>query len=748
MGCSSSKIEKSEPLRLCRERKRFIKQAIDSRYALAAAHLSYVQSLHNVGIALRRFAEAQVLIESSLSTSATEVDKTPSHSSYPSPSPSHNAELADSPLNNESPLSPRLSTVSFMKSGGSAAVTVQISPSFNRFDEDDSLTFPLPPPPPPEPGSSWDFFDPLASTENFMFHGENSYSRNFGNLMDLRRLREELGGSSVKDEEEGKSGLNEKEEFLIGSISPGVGRRSVESTGDAAVDNKSSRSLIVANSYSFNGVSNTDAEQTQIGKEKMLKSDLMTKGSAETSARNASSERSGSKKEKLGSEKEMCAEREDPSEFITHRAKDFLSSVKDIEHRFFRASESGREVSRMLEANKIQISCSETKGRSSASIFLATYHLVCCSGEALPAPQEPSQHVKKVITWNRSMSSHSSSSKNPLASGTRDDDSGSDFVEEFCMISGRHSSTLERLYAWERKLYDEVKATEIIGKEYDQKCNLLRHQFAQDLKTQVIDKTRATVKDLYSRLKVAIHAVNSISMRIEKLRDEELQPQLFELIQGLIRMWKAMLECHHAQYITISLAYHAKSSTAASQSESHKQVVIHLEHEIEYFGSSFADWISAHQSYVEALNGWLQNCILQSQERSSRRRWTAPRQAMGPPILILFRDWSAGIKTLPSVDLSDSIKSFVSDLHRSFGQRVEEQQKQQDSDNLDGNQGPESKEDEKCEKVCNLSSLQASLTRMFDRLTKFSEASLKMYEEIRQVIDSARADHTSGRMRL
>lgn len=26
-------------------------------------------------------------------------------------------------------------------------------------------------------------------------------------------------------------------------------------------------------------------------------------------------------------------------------------------------------------------------GRSSASIFLATYHLVCCSGEALPAPQ-------------------------------------------------------------------------------------------------------------------------------------------------------------------------------------------------------------------------------------------------------------------------------------------------------------------------------------------------------------------------
>lgn len=37
------------------------------------------------------------------------------------------------------------------------------------------------------------------------------------------------------------------------------------------------------------------------------------------------------------------------------------------------------------------------------------------------------------------------------------DDSGSEFVEEFCMIAGSHSSTLDRLYAWERKLYDEVK---------------------------------------------------------------------------------------------------------------------------------------------------------------------------------------------------------------------------------------------------------------------------------------------------
>ncbi|KAL4368736.1 hypothetical protein GQ457_05G014370 [Hibiscus cannabinus] len=94
------------------------------------------------------------------------------------------------------------------------------------------------------------------------------------------------------------------------------------------------------------------------------------------------------------------------------------------------------------------------------------------------------------------------------------------------------------------KLYDEVKASESIRKESAQ---------TPDLSTQVIDKTWAVVKDLHSRIRVALHSVNNISKRIEKkMRDEELQPQLVELTQGFLRMWKAMHECHHSQYITIS----------------------------------------------------------------------------------------------------------------------------------------------------------------------------------------------------
>lgn len=77
-----------------------------------------------------------------------------------------------------------------------------------------------------------------------------------------------------------------------------------------------------------------------------------------------------------------------------------------------------------------------------------------------------------------------------------------------------------------------LQASESIRKEYDKKCDQLRHQFAKDLKTHMIDKTRSLVKDLHSRIIVALHSVDSISKRIEKMRDEELQPQLLELIQG------------------------------------------------------------------------------------------------------------------------------------------------------------------------------------------------------------------------
>ncbi|KAE8701128.1 HAT transposon superfamily isoform 2 [Hibiscus syriacus] len=257
MGCGSSKADKNEALRLCKERRRFIKQAIDSRYALAAAHISYIQSLRNIGLALRRFAEADILIESSQSTLATELDKTPSPSSYPSPSLSH--LRADSLLNNERPISLATANLSYMKAGKSAAVTFMINP---RFVEDDES----------------------MGIDHVGFDENNELNQGGGNADIRQKNGKELRQLCAENN------VNGPGESLIGKC---------------VLEQSSSK----------------DAEDD-----------------------------------------DLSAEKDDPSEFITHRAKDFLSSIKDIEHRIFRASEAGREVSKMLESNKIRVGYSETKG--------------------------------------------------------------------------------------------------------------------------------------------------------------------------------------------------------------------------------------------------------------------------------------------------------------------------------------------------------------------------------------------------
>ena len=64
------------------------------------------------------------------------------------------------------------------------------------------------------------------------------------------------------------------------------------------------------------------------------------------------------------------------------------------------------------------------------------------------------------------------------------------------------------------------------------KCKFLRNLESKGEKTSRIDKMRAVVKDLHSRIRIAILRIDSISKRIEELRDKELTPQLEELIDG------------------------------------------------------------------------------------------------------------------------------------------------------------------------------------------------------------------------
>lgn len=73
MGCGGSKVDELQLVNLCRERKELIKAASRHRYALAAAHVTYFQSLKDIGEAIRKFVDEEIVISG--------VDSSSSHGS-------------------------------------------------------------------------------------------------------------------------------------------------------------------------------------------------------------------------------------------------------------------------------------------------------------------------------------------------------------------------------------------------------------------------------------------------------------------------------------------------------------------------------------------------------------------------------------------------------------------------------------------------------------------------------------------
>lgn len=55
---------------------------------------------------------------------------------------------------------------------------------------------------------------------------------------------------------------------------------------------------------------------------------------------------------------------------------------------------------------------------------------------------------------------------------------------------------------------------------------------ARGAESSKIDAAQASVRRLLTKLDVAIKAIDAIASKIQKVRDEELQPQVSELIYG------------------------------------------------------------------------------------------------------------------------------------------------------------------------------------------------------------------------
>ncbi|CAK9314094.1 unnamed protein product [Citrullus colocynthis] len=765
MGASSSKVEEDKALRLCRERKKFVKQALHGRCSLATAHAEYIQSLRCTGAALKIFVQPEGPIESPLYTSTIATpeplaftEKSVSQFSFSSPSFSQHVDTVGNLSPSPSPPTSSWFQANHMQFRGSFAHKVEEklpSPVIGTITSSDIRASATPqtierPQTSSFEGSSapqeggWDYFFP-SNNHEFSFQDGNGMNNGGFEF-------ENAGGVSYSKEEDGNFEYGDKEGE--GSLHGGEESQNSEDEFDEPASETLVRSFENFNRVHDDGAANATPTMHTV-KSVASEPELVNRGNNHSPG--LSPLRTTSSVVPFTSVFGKATAKEDSIENAAV-PKDLFSSMKEIEILFIKASESGKEVPRMLEANKLHIR-PIFPGKENPSLS-STLLKSCfsCGDDPSVAREEPVQTATKYLTWHRTASSHSSSSRNPLGGNSKEDveDHSSNLFENFCMNSGSHASTLDRLYAWEKKLYDEVKASEMVRKEYDLKCKMLRHLESKEVGLPKIDKTRAVIKDLHSRIRVGVHRIDSISKKIEELRDKELQPQLEELIEGLSRMWEVMFDCHKHQLQIIKAASYHGNMKISMQSETRRHNTIYLETELASLSSSFMKWITAQKSYLHSIDGWLLKCVSLPQKSSrGKRRAQAPsiRNYGPPPIYVTCSVWLEKINDLPTKEVVDSIKDLAAETARFLPHQERNPGKGKvvknlsiltsfKADNDNESMGNNLLQGEASESlISGFDHFRPSLVKFFEKLNNFAESSVKMYAELGKTIQDFKSNY-------
>ncbi|KAJ6937178.1 protein ALTERED PHOSPHATEARVATION RESPONSE 1-like [Populus alba x Populus x berolinensis] len=604
MGCVASKLEEEEVVSICRERKRQLKLAVERRHALAEAHCRYCQSLYAVAAGIKLFVARH-----SSPTSPFLI----TFPSCPSPPSNEQQNVITNPmfLQQRPSESTTHEEAIACESCGSSTSSSDSSDHEEESNKEEVMQreergqqgfgyyymqMPLPPQS-PQKDFGWDFFNPFdtAMRPEIM----SGYTRTSDD--DLRFVREQEGIPDLEEE-----GDRDEEEAKNVVFVEEKGKRDLGESGGSVVK-------VVDGG-------GDDSQEKQNGLTVIDKPE---------------------------------------------RGRELLEALKDIEDHFIRAYDSGKDVSRMLEANKV---------------FLHS---------GLEEIKENSTKLIQAIGWHRSTSSKPSSCKSLVASSLKGSSTWTEYKNDLFddyggMDSGSHSLTLGRLYAWEKKLYEEVKAGDSTRKIYEKKCSRMRNQDVRGDDELTIDKTRAAVKDLYARILVAIRSAESISKRIEKLRDEELLPQIVELLKGLTLTWKIMLESHETQNkILLEVKTFASSAYGKFCNDSHRLATLQLEAELLNWRACFVEYVAAQKAYVEALHSWLSKFVVPEVEFYSRGRSSAaPYRAFGPPLLVICHDWLSSVDKLPDKAVSFALKNFSKDVRALWAQQGEEQQQKRKVDSL------------------------------------------------------------------
>ncbi|KAJ6897009.1 hypothetical protein NC651_023022 [Populus alba x Populus x berolinensis] len=407
-----------------------------------------------------------------------------------------------------------------------------------------------------------------------------------------------------------------------------------------------------------------------------------------------------------------------------------LEVAIEIKIQFDRASECGNEIAKMLEVGK------------------------------LPYQRKHASKMLQGVT-----PSLPAASSQPSTSGNAEAGPPSlEIDEELMMRSKNLSSTLQKLYLWEKKLYQEVKAEEKMRVAHEKKFRKLKHMDERGAEAHKVDATQTLIRSLSTKIRMAIQVVDKISVTINKIRDEELWPQLNELIQGLTRMWNSMLECHHNQCQAIREARGlGPIGSGKKHGDDHLYTTMQLEHELLNWTSSFSSWIGAQKGYVRSLNNWLVKCLLYEPEETPDGIVPFSPGRMGaPPVFVICNQWAQAMDRISEKEVIDAMRVFASSVFQLWEHdKLEMHQRLMTNKDLESKVRDLDRKDQKIQKKIQAldkkivlvagdgnglsgtgkivyqsdtsnSSLQGSLQRIFEAMERFMADSMKAYEELVQ----------------
>ncbi|KAL7605113.1 hypothetical protein Lser_V15G19220 [Lactuca serriola] len=323
-----------------------------------------------------------------------------------------------------------------------------------------------------------------------------------------------------------------------------------------------------------------------------------------------------------------------------HGSRDLQEVVNEIKDEFEVAFGYGKEVALMLEAGKLPYQ----------SRFAVLKVVLSKILYPLASSEHPIQSVRSCSRVTKLAGSYNV-----------------DAVPNVRSIN--LSSTLEKLYVWEKKLYKEVKDEERLRVMYEKMYKRLNELDANGAESSKIDAAQASIRRLMTKLNVSIKAIDAISTEIHKVRDKELQPQVSDLIYGLIRMWQAIVKCHRKQFEALmesrSRTLRTNTTTTSIEQASNSRAVVDLETGLVTWSQHFNNWINAQKSYIDSLNGWLNQCIDHQPELTIDGVVPySPARLGAPPIFIICNDWHREIKSVSQDRVSKAIHGFASNLRQ------------------------------------------------------------------------------------